>query len=700
MTWSWRCYIPLVEHEPNPDVAHLLGARAVVEVLEETHYAVSTAIDLCRIRRLDSPEYEDDVMELRIRAAHHFSAGVECWVARPRYRLKCGPDASPETALAEANEWLKRQSIVNTAMHTGPMARSHAIPTAEPVEQLRSLADGTLRPRHIIIRRRRLKCAVPNEEGVLIDQSDLEAESELYRSVGCEGANALNVRRVVGHIKQLFLGRGIAPGVLAAPPLFLRTLMQAEGEAGESIRPPVMRSQQTTAAPKAKIAAVSPAAHSASLLGSGGLAGQSPKPPARLTDDAAAVHARLLDAWRDSSDAFALRLHHAAQQHPPCWPPPEADDEAGWISDGDEADEQTGGAGAPPPPASSRRLLHDATSRFLRPPLVPPPRLPEPPPHVSREHFPTLTPAVPMALTGARAWSHADEGWTADANMALRDCFDALEGAQGDADYDAYYDGDEEAALEAAERRTAARAAAREAERRAAAQQRRLQTVAPYGPQSGYGLLAQYPPSVVRHALGEAAAAGDVRHLEQLLVASRGAHLNAACGVLHDARGRDAGRQTALHLAAAAGHAACVQLLLRHRAEAQATAEGGRTALHLAAEGGGQDHAECCRLLLRYGCGALVPDLVGCTPVDYAAAAAHHLEDATACDELLAPHAAPSAIRSEDKARHPSSAAERHGFGGPMRYRLDSAAAAEDRRDQAAMGGRRAAWVGPLVVAP
>ena len=56
MTWSWRCYTPLVEDEPNPDVAHLLGARTVVELLEETHYVVDEDVDLClRLKRQGAP---------------------------------------------------------------------------------------------------------------------------------------------------------------------------------------------------------------------------------------------------------------------------------------------------------------------------------------------------------------------------------------------------------------------------------------------------------------------------------------------------------------------------------------------------------------------------------------------------------------------------------------------------------------------
>ena len=80
-------------------------------------------------------------------------------------------------------------------------------------------------------------------------------------------------------------------------------------------------------------------------------------------------------------------------------------------------------------------------------------------------------------------------------------------------------------------------------------------------PQSGFGSLAQYPAAVVRRAMGEAAAAGDVRQLEQLLVGSRGAHVQAACGVLTTGavRGRAAPRLR-LHqgLCRASGHGSAI----------------------------------------------------------------------------------------------------------------------------------------------
>ena len=45
-----------------------------------------------------------------------------------------------------------------------------------------------------------------------------------------------------------------------------------------------------------------------------------------------------------------------------------------------------------------------------------------------------------------------------------------------------------------------------------------------------------------------------------------------------------------------------------------ALSSSGRSALHLASEGGSAAHAACISLLLRYGADARVTDVLGCTP--------------------------------------------------------------------------------------
>jgi hypothetical protein len=83
-----------------------------------------------------------------------------------------------------------------------------------------------------------------------------------------------------------------------------------------------------------------------------------------------------------------------------------------------------------------------------------------------QDSFPRLSPAVPLALDGARTWSHADVGWTAEAKAALADCFAALDGSAEEEEEDE----DEEieiSPLEVAEWKAAERAAARAAAREA-----------------------------------------------------------------------------------------------------------------------------------------------------------------------------------------------------------------------------------------
>ena len=133
---------------------------------------------------------------------------------------------------------------------------------------------------------------------------------------------------------------------------------------------------------------------------------------------------------------------------------------------------------------------------------------------------------------------------------------------------------------------------------------------------------SQFPPEVLRRALGEAAARGDAPLLSRLL-AARGAQPDAHCGLaatpLH----------APLHVAVRGGHADVALALLRRGAAVDVLSHGGRSALHLAAIGG---HDECARLLLRYGADPRRTDVRGATALDLARAEAQR-----GCAALLAP---------------------------------------------------------------
>ena len=81
-------------------------------------------------------------------------------------------------------------------------------------------------------------------------------------------------------------------------------------------------------------------------------------------------------------------------------------------------------------------------------------------------------------------------------------------------------------------------------------------------------------------------------------------------------------RRTALHLAAAGGHARCVTALLAAGASPLCRTRHGTAPQHLAAEGG---HAEALHILLRHGADANADSMPTCqwTPLFYAAAHGH-----------------------------------------------------------------------------
>ncbi|KAH0543141.1 hypothetical protein FGG08_002486 [Glutinoglossum americanum] len=87
-----------------------------------------------------------------------------------------------------------------------------------------------------------------------------------------------------------------------------------------------------------------------------------------------------------------------------------------------------------------------------------------------------------------------------------------------------------------------------------------------------------------------------------------------------DLRVRTPRGKTALHLAAAHGHAGIVGILLEHGADCKATSDGEWTALHMAAEKG---HTEVVRVLLHSEANINAPTARGTTPLHWASSNGH-----------------------------------------------------------------------------
>ena len=90
-------------------------------------------------------------------------------------------------------------------------------------------------------------------------------------------------------------------------------------------------------------------------------------------------------------------------------------------------------------------------------------------------------------------------------------------------------------------------------------------------------------------------------------------------------RSTDASGRTPLHCAAQYGRGEVVRWLLRHKAEVNATAPGGFTPLHLAADG------DVARMLIRAGADLKLKNSWGRTPLQYAA----QMRRATVCEAIL-----------------------------------------------------------------
>ena len=307
--WSWSSFSALVDSTPSPDAAHLCGQRVQVDLLEETHFAVGASIDIRRVRCRDVNE---DWMTLRVRSANHFSAGVECWISRPKLRLRCGMAATSEVAWKECLPWLMRQSeLCTNPKPRGNLARSHATPSADPSALLAALAKGEIKPQAVPMCRRRIRSAVPTEHGALVEQSDLEVGGLLWRCMSLESTNPSTLRHALGSVREILAPISCtAPPLVVSTPQFIATVLRTDAVASQE-----HGHEATSRAPTSRAAAVA-ADEAPALPRSAASTAPPPRSGAageRMTAAPVSLSGCLLDAWYQSTDVFSQRLFRAAQ---------------------------------------------------------------------------------------------------------------------------------------------------------------------------------------------------------------------------------------------------------------------------------------------------------------------------------------------------------------------------------------------------
>jgi hypothetical protein len=167
-----------------------------------------------------------------------------------------------------------------------------------------------------------------------------------------------------------------------------------------------------------------------------------------------------------------------------------------------------------------------------------------------------------------------------------------------------------------------------------------------------------------------AAMNGQLDKLDQLL--SRGSGLHGD-GTLTDSSG-----YTPLHYAARSGHAECARLLLRFGAVADAVTNGGATALHRAAFGG---HTQVVVLLCDARAGIARQDSDGDTPLHKAAAQGHQ-----ATTHVLASRCSAAAALRNRKGRTPEDAARSEELGQKLRAQLAGQVVPSQEADSASSG--------------
>ena len=145
--------------------------------------------------------------------------------------------APPEMAFKECLPWLKAQAekVAARAPALGKnVARQHQMAAADPAALLKALAlTADEPPTYVAIRRRKLRSAVPSDNGALYEQSDLSAGGRLWRGLTCESTSPSTVRDAIAPVRETFsVGMALSAPQFAMMVLRTNTSVEEQKAAG------------------------------------------------------------------------------------------------------------------------------------------------------------------------------------------------------------------------------------------------------------------------------------------------------------------------------------------------------------------------------------------------------------------------------------------------------------------------------------
>jgi hypothetical protein len=206
--WEWRVWLPLSKETPA-DITALLGADIEVEQSDELHYKVSdTSVDLRRVHvktQKHARAWEgngskgESLMLLRVRRGLKWTTCIERWVAISKLSLR-DEDFLTEELDERVLAWLARNGV--TMEH---------------------------RPQAVAVCKRTLIASLPDEQRLshlLLEQSDLEANGRMWRSVCVRGSSPEQVHRYVLSLREHLLSAGL----VASNPVFVRMCLRTESD--------------------------------------------------------------------------------------------------------------------------------------------------------------------------------------------------------------------------------------------------------------------------------------------------------------------------------------------------------------------------------------------------------------------------------------------------------------------------------------